>query len=235
MLQAGPGAHVAVKGLKVDNQGWEWAALPEDSASEAEELRIRGFKVGWWCVWGGGAVLKGGAVCWCGPDTWLGPCSCCTQLSAKGEITMPGSMLPMLGYHTAADFHHVHLAMHRSWLHLAHYYIVHLPGLMSSAVCATCCNCCYMRACMTGLADTASCCPPQVLRKATSKFMYGQEGHFTLPEPVSTGHEVYGVDPFYGGQAKGDGGSGAGGSGGNDSAAAIGVAEAIAAVNSMGM
>ncbi len=47
VLQSGPGAHVAVKDLKVDNQGWEWVALPEDSASEAEELRMRGFKVGW--------------------------------------------------------------------------------------------------------------------------------------------------------------------------------------------
>jgi hypothetical protein len=75
--------------------------------------------------------------------------------------------------------------------------------------------------------------PPQVQRRGASNFMYGQDGHFSLPQPASTGHEVYGVDPFYGVQGQGDGGTGAG-SGGHDPAAAIGVAEAIAAVYSIG-
>ena len=71
----------------------------------------------------------------------------------------------------------------------------------------------------------------QVLRNAATKFMYGQAGHYMLPEAVRAGHEVYGVDPFYDGQSKGDGSSGAGGGRGHDAAAAIGVADAIAALN----
>jgi hypothetical protein len=45
VLQAGPGAQVAVKDMRVDNQGWEWQELGEGAASEPEELRIRGFRV----------------------------------------------------------------------------------------------------------------------------------------------------------------------------------------------
>jgi UDP-sugar pyrophosphorylase len=48
VISAAPGATVSVKGLKVQNKGWEWKELAsggEGDASVPEELRIRGFEV----------------------------------------------------------------------------------------------------------------------------------------------------------------------------------------------
>lgn len=44
VVRAAPGAKVAIRGLKVQNAGWEWRPLAEGEAAKEEEA-IRGFRV----------------------------------------------------------------------------------------------------------------------------------------------------------------------------------------------
>ena len=45
MVEAAPGAHVTLRGLNVQNAGWELVPVSSTDQSQPEEVRIRGFRV----------------------------------------------------------------------------------------------------------------------------------------------------------------------------------------------